>query len=92
MLTQVAGWLKDRPFYLIDIGIAAAHFCLQATELGLGTCMLGWFDESRIKEILHVPRATRIGLVITLGYDAEVRPSRSKTRKAVEIMSSRNQY
>ncbi|MGA2087109.1 MAG: nitroreductase family protein [Terracidiphilus sp.] len=92
MLTQVAGWLKDRPFYLIDIGIAAAHFCLQATELGLGTCMLGWFDESQIKKILNIPRATRIGLVITLGYAAEDRPPHSKTRKAAEVMSSRNKY
>lgn len=92
ILTQVAGWLKDRPFYLIDTGIAAAHFCLQATELGLGTCMLGWFDESKIKEILHVPRATRIGLVITLGYAAEDRPPRPKTRKSAEVMSSRNKY
>ncbi len=92
MITQIGGWLKRRPFYLIDIGIAAAHFCLRATELGLGTCMLGWFDESAIKKILHVPRATRIGLVITLGYGADHPPLRGKTRKAASEMSSRNQY
>lgn len=92
MITQVAGWLKNRTFHLIDIGIAAAHFCLQATELGLGTCMLGWFDEARIKKILHIPRATRIGLVITLGYAAEDHSFHPKMRKAVEVMSSRNRY
>jgi nitroreductase len=92
LLAQIGGWLKDRPFYLIDTGIAAAHFCLQATELGLGTCILGWFDEGRIKEILQIPRATRVGLVITLGYDADHQAPRPKTRKAAEAMSSRNKY
>ena len=74
LLTQVAGWLKDRPYYLIDIGIAAAHFCLQAAELGLGTCMLGYFDEDEIKKILHIPHAIRVALVITVGYEAENLP------------------
>ena len=91
-VTQVVGWLKDRPFYLIDIGIAAAQFCLQATELGLGTCMLGWFDEAEVKKILHVPRAIRVGLLITLGYEAENLPVHAKVRKAAEVMSSRNSY
>jgi len=50
-ITQVGALLKKRPFSLIDIGIAAAHFCLQATELGLGTCILGWFDEKRIQRL-----------------------------------------
>jgi nitroreductase len=92
ILTQVAGWLAKRPFYLIDIGIAAAHFCLQAADIGLGTCMLGFFDESAIKKILHIPRATRIALVITLGYATDNLPARAKTRKPVEAMSSRNHY
>lgn len=92
MLTQIGGWLKKRPFALIDIGIAAAQFCLQATELGLGTCMLGWFDEQAIKQILHIPRDTRIGLVITLGYAADNEPLRTKKRKDVTVMSSFNGY
>ena len=92
VITQVGGWLKDRAFDLIDIGIAAEHFCLQATELGLGTCMLGCFDEAEIKKILQVPRAIRVALVITVGYEAENRQPRPKVRKAAEAMSSRNQY
>jgi nitroreductase len=92
VLTQVVGWLKKRPFYLMDIGIAAAQFCLQATDLGLGTCMLGWFDEAEIKKILKIPRAIRVALVITVGYEAENRKPRPKVRKTAEIMSSRNGY
>ncbi len=92
VLTQVAGWMKKRPFYLMDIGIAAAQFCLQATELGLGTCMLGWFDEAEVKKILKVPRAVRVALLITVGYEAENRQPRPKVRKAANLMSSWNGY
>ena len=92
VLTQVVGWLKERPFYLMDIGIAAAQFCLQATDLGLGTCILGWFDEAEIKKILKIPRAIRVALLITVGYEAVNRQPRPKARKAAEVMSSWNQY
>ena len=92
LVTQIGGLLKQREFPLIDIGIAAAHFCLQAAELGLGTCMLGWFDEHAIKQLLHIPRKTRIGLVMTLGYAAAEYPLRPKIRKDVAAMSSFNGY
>jgi nitroreductase len=92
VITQVGGWLKQREFPLIDIGIAAEHFCLQAAELGLGTCMLGWFDETRIKSLLKIPRGTRVGLLITLGYATEGYPLRPKIRKPAEAMSCFNCY
>ena len=92
VLAQVVGWMKKRPFYLVDIGIAAAQFCLQATDLGLGTCMLGWFDESEVKKILKIPRAVRVALLITVGYEAENLPAHAKARKAAEVMSSWNEY
>lgn len=91
-ITQIGGWMKEREFPLIDIGIAAEHFCLQAADLGLGTCMLGWFDEKRIKELLKIPRSTRVALVITLGYAAEGYPLRRKSRKDVSAMSCHNEY
>jgi Nitroreductase len=92
VITQIGARLKDREFPLIDIGIAASQFCLRATELGLGTCMLGWFDEQAIKKLLHIPASRRIGLVITLGYAREGDPLRPKRRKQAEEMSSRNSY
>ena len=91
VITQIGGRLKDRDFPLIDIGIAAAHFCLQAADLGLGTCMLGWFDEAVIRELLHIPASRRIGLVITLGYRAEAQ-IRPKQRKSTSRMCSRDSY
>ncbi len=89
---QIGGMLKRREFPLIDIGIAAEHFCLQAAELGLGTCMLGWFDEKKIKKLLNIPRKTRIGLVITLGYAEKDYQIREKIRKDRNVMSSFNKY
>jgi len=92
MITQIGGRLKDREFSLIDIGIAAEHFCLQAADLGLGTCMLGWFDEAAIKRLLQIPADKRIGLVIALGYAKGDDPLRTKKRKSTAEICSFNSY
>lgn len=89
---QIGAYLKNREFPLIDIGILASHFCLKATELGIGTCILGWFNESKIKNILKIPRKKRIGLVITLGYAPEEYPQREKIRKNTSEIISFNSY
>jgi nitroreductase len=91
-ITQIGAFLKDREFPLIDIGIAAEHFCLQAAEEGLGTCMLGWFNEDPIKELLKIPQHKRIGLLITLGYFPTDYPIREKNRKGFEEVVSFNSY
>lgn len=90
-LSAKAGALvKDKDYSMMDLGMAVEHFCLQAADLGLGTCIMGWFDEKRIKKLLGVPRGRRIQLIISLGYpDA---PTRDKIRKPLEDMSSWNKY
>lgn len=92
VITQLGAALKDREFPLIDIGVAATHFCLQAAELGLGTCMLGWFDEKKVRKLLGIPKGKRIGLLITLGYAADGYRTRPKIRKEVEDMSRLDSY
>jgi len=90
MISQIGGRIKDKDFYLIDIGIAAEHFCLQAAEEGLGTCMLGWFNEKKIAGMLHIPKNKRIGLLITLGYsDSSLR---DKIRKPTDEILKYNSY
>ena len=76
--------------YLIDIGITAEHFCLQAAEEGLGTCMLGWFNEKNVLKLLGIPAKKRIGLLITLGYAAD--EQRKKIRKELNVVRSYNMY
>lgn len=92
LITQIGGQIKDKEWALIDIGISAEHFCLQAAELGLGTCILGWFNENKIKEILRIPNKKSVGLVITLGYPPEDYPLRSKIRKSLSEISNTNEY
>jgi nitroreductase len=70
-------------FYLIDIGIAGEHLVLQAEELGLGTCWIGWFNARRVRKLLEIPRRYKIVSMLALGY-AEGRPSAEKKRKPLE--------
>ncbi len=88
----IGGKLKDRNFPLMDIGIAANIFCMQATELGLGTCMIGWFNERKVKEHLKIPKRKRIALLIAVGYSADGYKLRSKIRKSMNEMCHWNKY
>lgn len=51
LTARIGSVIKDKEYSLLDVGIAVEHFCLQASELGLGTCILGWFDEKKGQEI-----------------------------------------
>jgi len=90
-IAKLGGHVKDKDFALIDLGIVAEHFCLQAAELGLGTCMIGWFDEKQVKNLLQIPANKRVFLVITLGYPASDK-RRAKIRKPLEKFASYNRY
>ena len=86
---RIGSVIKDKEYRLLDVGIAVEHFCLQAAELGLGTCILGWFNEKKVAKIIGVNNH-RIPLLITLGYSEA--PTREKSRKAMEAMASWNRY
>lgn len=92
LITEAGGRIKKKEYPLIDIGIAAEHFCLQATEEGLGTCMLGWFNEKEVKKLINVPASKSIPLLITLGYTAEDYGTRNKIRKNVKEVVKYNSY
>ena len=92
LIARIGGSIKNQKYPHYDIGIAAAHICLQAAELGLGSCMIGWFNEKQIKKLLNVPGKLKIGLIITLGYPPEDYKLRQKIRKPVETVCSFNRY
>jgi len=92
LITRLAMQVKKKEWPLIDIGITATHFCLRATELGLGTCMIGWFNEKRIKDLLNIPSGKSIGLLISLGYPSDDYKLRSKVRKELKAITSYNKY
>ncbi len=83
-------WVKDKNFAHIDVGIVAAHLVLAAEEEGLGSCILGWFDEEKVRRVLHIPSGKRILLDIVMGYS--VQPDRKKARKALDKIVSWEEY
>ena len=89
LTARIGSVIKDKEYSLLDVGIAVEHFCLQATELGLGTCIIGWFDEKKVKKLLDIPKR-RVPLLISVGYPAS--EHRKKVRKPLEEMSSWNKY
>ena len=88
---KIAGVVKKKNFCLMDIGIAAEHFCLQAAEEELGTCMLGWFNEKRVKKMLSIPKLKRVELIISVGFSADEKTPQ-KNRKPTDKMSVYNTY
>ena len=67
-IARVGGMFRGTKYYLIDIGIAGEHFVLEAEDLGLGTCWIGWFNERAVKSILNIPQHKKIDILIALGY------------------------
>ena len=92
-LTVRAGQkIAGRPFYITDQAIAAEHFVLKATELGLGTCWVGWFNSQKAQEFLKTPKGVEIQNLIALGYPKN-KPAQTKpNRKKIEEIYSLNTY
>lgn len=77
---KIGGQLTNMDYAYIDMGIAVEHFCLQATELGLGTCILGWSKQEEVKKALDIPKNKKVGLLISVGYP-KYKQAREKQRK-----------
>ena len=76
--------VKGNDYRSIDIGIAAAYLTAEAAAQGLGTCILGWLDDEKIRAICGLKHPVR--LVVTVGYPAD--ESRPKKRKSLEELVS----
>lgn len=90
LTSRLGAGIKSKDYSLMDIGIAAAHLTLQATAEGLGSCIMGWFNEKLVGKLLSVPREKRIELIVALGYPAG--KHREKKRKPPEEVFSYNKY
>lgn len=78
----VGAKVKGNDYRSIDIGIAAAYITAEAAAQGLGTCILGWFDDKKIRNLCQLDEPVR--LVITLGYAKEGEVLRMKKRKTID--------
>jgi nitroreductase len=63
-----------QPAYTMDVAIAMDHLTLAAVAEGLGTCWIGSFDETLVKQILGIPQAVRVVQLMPLGYPVDPSP------------------
>ncbi len=85
---RIGSRIKGTDYELIDAGIAGEHLVLQAAELGLGTCWLGWFKKRRLRKILGLPRGWKVTAMITLGYP-DGKPGGKRMKPIEEIREYR---
>lgn len=84
--------------HLVDVSIAMAQMTLAATELGIGTCWIGWFGESRLRNLLRLPRRYKIVALLVLGYPADASTDESiagippRPRKSLTEIASHNAF
>ena len=78
--------VKGNDYRSIDIGIAAAYLTAEAAAQGLGTCILGWLDDEKIRAICGLSRPVR--LVVTVGYPADT-PREKKRKPIAELVSEK---
>ncbi len=88
----LGGKIARRDLRQMDIGLACAHLVLQARELGIGSCILGWFDQKELRKILAIAPQKRIELVVSLGYPADDTPPCEKQLKEKNDVISFNRY
>lgn len=77
---------KGQGWEMFDAGIAAQTFCLAAHEEGVGSVILGIFDDAKVAEIIGLPEDQNVSALIPVGYsDKELPPV---PRKSVEEILS----
>ena len=91
-LARIGGVFRGTKYYLIDIGIACEHFVLEAEDLGLGTCWIGWFNEQAVKSTLNIPQNKKIDILIALGYYDREKLGPEHIKEPIEKIASFNSY
>ncbi len=70
-----------------NVAIAIDHMVLAATDEGLGTCWVGWFEREPVKRILGIPEGKEVPILITVGYAAEEPEARPRKPLSKLIMA-----
>lgn len=91
-LARIGGMFRGIKFYLIDIGAACEHFVLEAEDLDLGTCWIGWFNERAVKSVLNIPKNKKIDILIALGYYDREKLGPEHEREPMDKIASFNSY
>lgn len=83
---------ESKKYGLIDTGIVATHMCLEATNLGLGTTMVGLFDRELTKKLFNIPVKYQPELLLPVGYIDKKPSILHEKRKAIEEIVKYNTY
>lgn len=83
LANRIGKQIQGTNYYLIDIGIAGEHVVLQAHELGLGSCWIGWFHAKGVRKALQIPGGYKIVALLAVGYPASL-PAKEKKRKSMD--------
>ena len=84
--------IRNQRFIGIDLGASVAHILLAITDLELGGCVIGSFNERKIKTLLGIPKTRRIKLIIAVGFDDESEIYREKKRRPFEETVTFNKF
>ena len=76
---------KEGGWQMFDAGVASEAFCLAAYEQGLGTVIMGIFDEAKAASLLEVPEERELVALIPIGYPAES-PAAPKRKSVEELL------
>jgi len=82
----------SKKYGLIDTGIVATHMCLEATDLGLGTTMVGLFDRELTKKLFNIPAKYQPELLLQIGYIDRKPSILHEKRKTIEELVEYNEY
>ncbi|MCQ2174449.1 MAG: nitroreductase family protein [Bacteroidales bacterium] len=52
----------------IDATIVLTHMTLEAASLGIGSCIVGYFDEGKVRSALRIPDSVHPVLLLPFGY------------------------
>ena len=91
-IARIGELFRGTKYYLIDIGIACEHFVLQAEDLGLGTCWIGWFNERAVKSTLNIPQRRKIDILVAVGYYDREKLTPEHGRDPIYKIASFNSY
>ena len=86
LANRVGKQIQGVAYHLLDIGMAGEHLVLQAEELGLSTCWIGWFNLKKARKFFSIPRKYKIISLIALGYAAKRPPRAPRKKKLSEIV------
>lgn len=77
---------KGDGWQMFDAGIASEAFCLAAYEQGLGSVIMGLYDEEKMVRLLDIPAEQELIAVIAIGYPDQ-NPEAPKRKSVSDLLS-----